>query len=265
MPDRTGRRCSVGPRIPEIIYKMRAAEEANHSLRIHLSVARLARGSACWRTIVPRHFSRHRSGRAYPHGPTRRRGRQQFQGDDLSATVMPDGARLRCAFHRWEGEGTRDGLWLRSTAGDAQAERLRVIAVAAGRELGGRRSCVISSHSIGHTLLPVSWRGRTMCCPVDSARVDGGILRERERGAPLGSQHATAGAEVHAAKFREWIKTQLPLAEAVRSCYEVGSFGQGLHRDLSDQPNYCGSILPRAGRFLREMIQSRGSKLASPN
>ena len=33
-------------------------------------------------------------------------------------------------------------------------------------------------------------------------------------------------------KFLAWIKTQLPLAEAVHSCYEAGPFGYGLHRDL---------------------------------
>ena len=33
-------------------------------------------------------------------------------------------------------------------------------------------------------------------------------------------------------KFREWIKTQLPLADAVHSCYEAGPFGYGLHREL---------------------------------
>lgn len=33
-------------------------------------------------------------------------------------------------------------------------------------------------------------------------------------------------------KFLAWIKTQLPLAEAVHSCYEAGPFGYGLHRAL---------------------------------
>jgi len=31
------------------------------------------------------------------------------------------------------------------------------------------------------------------------------------------------------AKFLAWIKTQLPLAEQVHSCYEAGPFGFGLH------------------------------------
>jgi transposase len=34
------------------------------------------------------------------------------------------------------------------------------------------------------------------------------------------------------AKFLDWIKTQLPLAGQVHSCYEAGPFGYGLHRDL---------------------------------
>ena len=34
------------------------------------------------------------------------------------------------------------------------------------------------------------------------------------------------------AKFIEWVKTQLVLAEDVHSCYEAGPFGYGLHRTL---------------------------------
>src|SRR5205823_2594600 len=33
-------------------------------------------------------------------------------------------------------------------------------------------------------------------------------------------------------KFLAWVKTQLPLAESVHSCYEAGPFGYGLHRQL---------------------------------
>lgn len=34
------------------------------------------------------------------------------------------------------------------------------------------------------------------------------------------------------AKFLSWVRTQLPLAEQVHSCYEAGPFGFGLHREL---------------------------------
>lgn len=33
-------------------------------------------------------------------------------------------------------------------------------------------------------------------------------------------------------RFKEWVKTQLSLAQQVHSCYEAGPFGFGLHRDL---------------------------------
>jgi transposase len=35
------------------------------------------------------------------------------------------------------------------------------------------------------------------------------------------------------AKFLEWVKKQVELAEAVHSCYEAGPFGYGLHRQLT--------------------------------
>jgi hypothetical protein len=54
----------------------------------------------------------------------------------LSVTATPEGARLRCTFQRLEGEVTRDGLWLRSTTGNAAGERLRVRAMAVGRSAG---------------------------------------------------------------------------------------------------------------------------------
>lgn len=52
------------------------------------------------------------------------------------------------------------------------------------------------------------------------------VVRLLDHSAPQPAQKFTP------AKFREWIKTQLPLAEAVHSCYEAGPFGYGLHREL---------------------------------
>lgn len=52
------------------------------------------------------------------------------------------------------------------------------------------------------------------------------VVRLLDHSAPQPAQKFTP------AKFREWIKTQLPLAETVHSCYEAGPFGYGLHRDL---------------------------------
>ena len=44
---------------------------------------------------------------------------RQYQGDGLSVSATPGGARLRCAFQRLEGQATPEGLWLHSTAGRA--------------------------------------------------------------------------------------------------------------------------------------------------
>ena len=52
------------------------------------------------------------------------------------------------------------------------------------------------------------------------------VVRILDHAAPQPAQRFTW------AKFREWIKTQLTLAEAVHSCYEAGPFGYGLHREL---------------------------------
>src|SRR5437899_8008166 len=52
------------------------------------------------------------------------------------------------------------------------------------------------------------------------------VVRLLDHSAPQPAQKFTP------AKFLDWIKTQIPLAEAVHSCYEAGPFGYGLHRDL---------------------------------
>jgi len=52
------------------------------------------------------------------------------------------------------------------------------------------------------------------------------VVRILEHSAPQPAQKFSP------ARFVEWVKTQLPLAEAVHSCYEAGPFGYGLHRTL---------------------------------
>ena len=61
---------------------------------------------------------------------------KQYQGDGLSVTATPEGARLRCAFQKLEGQATREGLWLISTTEGANGERFRVVASAVGRSAG---------------------------------------------------------------------------------------------------------------------------------
>ena len=59
-----------------------------------------------------------------------------YQGDGLAVIATADGARLRCAFQRLEGEATREGLWLTSTVippSGTVRDRFRVVATAVGR------------------------------------------------------------------------------------------------------------------------------------
>src|SRR5262249_30237037 len=52
------------------------------------------------------------------------------------------------------------------------------------------------------------------------------VVRIIDHSAPQPAQTFTP------ARFLEWIKTQLRLAERVDSCYEAGPFGYGLHRQF---------------------------------
>src|SRR5439155_8167594 len=56
-----------------------------------------------------------------------------YKGDGLTISPTAEGARLRCVFQRLEGEATREGLWLTSTAPNAVNDRFRVVASGVGR------------------------------------------------------------------------------------------------------------------------------------
>jgi predicted small lipoprotein YifL len=74
---------------------------------------------------------------AIPFSDIGARATANYQGDALSITATPDGARLRCGFQKLDGHATPEGLWLESTRpGGGQ---LRLVAVAVGR--GGSRAC----------------------------------------------------------------------------------------------------------------------------
>ena len=57
----------------------------------------------------------------------------QYQGEGLSVMPTPEGARLRCAFQKLEGQVTPEGLWLASTVEPQTGEKFRVMARAFGR------------------------------------------------------------------------------------------------------------------------------------
>src|SRR5947207_11550998 len=56
-----------------------------------------------------------------------------YQGDGLAVSRTAEGARLRCVFQRLEGEATREGLWLNSTATNTVNDRFCVVAAEIGR------------------------------------------------------------------------------------------------------------------------------------
>src|SRR5690349_994208 len=51
-----------------------------------------------------------------------------YKGDGLAVSPTAEGARLRCAFQKLEGEATREGLWLTSTVTNGVSDRFRVVA-----------------------------------------------------------------------------------------------------------------------------------------
>src|SRR5204863_9675257 len=54
-----------------------------------------------------------------------------YQGDGLAVSPTAEGARLRCAFQKLEGQATREGLWLTSTVippSGTVSDRFRVVA-----------------------------------------------------------------------------------------------------------------------------------------
>jgi hypothetical protein len=61
---------------------------------------------------------------------------KQYRGEGLGVRPAPEGALLRCVFQKLEGQVTREGLWLASTAEESKGERFRVLATAVGREAG---------------------------------------------------------------------------------------------------------------------------------
>src|SRR6185369_11075356 len=62
----------------------------------------------------------------------------QYQGDGLSVLPKCEGARLRCDFHRLEGEAMAEGLWLISTADGTKRDRFRIVARSVRRVANSR-------------------------------------------------------------------------------------------------------------------------------
>ncbi len=80
------------------------------------------------------------TGKSIPWSQIGAKAGADYKGDGLSVTPIKDGARLRCAFQRLEGEATPEGLWLTSRASETATERFRVVANAVGRSTAAQIS-----------------------------------------------------------------------------------------------------------------------------
>src|SRR6266852_9089490 len=74
------------------------------------------------------------TGPSIPFAELGARAGAQYHGEGLSVLPSPQGARLRCAFQKLEGEVTPEGLWLSSAFDGATGERFRVVATSVARE-----------------------------------------------------------------------------------------------------------------------------------
>src|SRR5678815_3822919 len=70
-----------------------------------------------WIVLTPVH-SATEPATAIPWSQIGEKAGADYKGDGLSVSPIENGARLRCVFQRLEGEATREGLWLSSTASD---------------------------------------------------------------------------------------------------------------------------------------------------
>jgi hypothetical protein len=73
-------------------------------------------------------------------------GQKQYAGDGIAILPTKDGARLKAVMQDLEGEATREGLWLTSTAdedaGKANRFRVRAMEIGRGREALGEEGVV---------------------------------------------------------------------------------------------------------------------------
>jgi hypothetical protein len=140
---------------------------------------------------------------------------KQYQGDGLSVRGTATGAELRCAFQRLEGEVTAEGLWLRSTAVEAEGERFRLLATGVGRD----RECAAGS-----------------CC--GSADWQSAVSR-------IGNPQAAPGWSVQPTASRR--HSRLPTCATLTPLEDFG-FGSITHLSLSDAESNGVRKLPGSGR-----------------
>jgi hypothetical protein len=128
----------------------------------------------------------------------------QYQGDALNVTRAGEGARLHCGFQKLDGEATREGLWLASTAENSLGERFRIVAGDLGRgAVPGSPLPASGSVNVADSLVRWARPGMTeeYSVSIDGLRQDF-IIAERPSGTgPLRVGLALTGARAEAAAY----------------------------------------------------------------
>lgn len=111
------------------MIKSNASSAAIRFLALAAAIVGL-RSSCAWATPIAANSA---TPSAIPWSEIGSRATATYQGDGLVATPTRNGAKLKCAFQRLEGEVTAEGLWLTSTPIEPAGDRFRVTATRVSR------------------------------------------------------------------------------------------------------------------------------------
>lgn len=111
------------------MIKSNASSAAIRFLALAAAIVCLS-SSCAWATSIAANSA---TPSAIPWSEIGSRATATYQGDGLVATPTRNGAKLKCAFQRLEGEVTAEGLWLTSTPIEPAGDRFRVTATRVSR------------------------------------------------------------------------------------------------------------------------------------
>jgi len=169
-----------------------------------------------------------------------------YKGDGLAVIATAEGARLRCAFQKLEGEATREGLWLTSTVippSGTVRDRFRIVATSVGRQsamAGDERLVPMSlrESSARSAMFIVNVPGDSQaplgaaCDDDGSARRPMPLLTELERdsvGWPFYKHGAPNGAFAEAGQCELSGLVELGKLVPGSSCYKQAAPGGAFH------------------------------------
>lgn len=117
-----------------------------------------------------------------------------YKGGGLVVVPTGNGASLRCAFQKLEGEATSEGLWLVSTVPDAVKDRVRVVASAVGKVALPRTGALTADEKTVRFIRPNLTEEYSVS--MDGVRQDFVVARRPEESAELRVELDLTGARV---------------------------------------------------------------------